>query len=194
MSKKSFINENRLFSKIKDFFSEPGAVFGEIAQNAMRAKASKLDITFKDGVLTAVDDGCGCDDPATLLVLSDSGWDPETEINQNPAGWGLYHLIAISSTITVKSTFGAIAIDCQEFLGDSEYRQHLLNRVSAKAAIKGFSVSATILPEAQCNMSGYDFEWYPMDVTFNGGEDCSKNAPCQEQRHVPYHGVSGQSS
>jgi len=65
-----FINEDRLFQKIKYFFARPEMVYIEIAQNSTRAGATSLDLSLVDNTLTAIDNGSGCTDPMALLQLS----------------------------------------------------------------------------------------------------------------------------
>ncbi len=53
------INERRLLKLVPGFVRNASQVFIELAQNAQRAGATKLDVTLKDGVLTAEDNGTG---------------------------------------------------------------------------------------------------------------------------------------
>lgn len=173
---KNMINEERLFTLLPYFFENPSGVLVELAQNASRSGASKLDIALKNGVLTASDNGRGAGDCKSLLVLADSAWSDEVEAQQNPAGWGIFFLISISKKITFSSLFGEIEIECERFLKDRKYRESALGLVDRKKSSAGFYVEAVLKPEISENsiVSQYFcshpdiLRFFPMDITVNG--------------------------
>jgi hypothetical protein len=148
----------------------------ELAQNASRAGASKLDIALKNGVLTASDNGRGAGVCESLLVLADSAWSDEVEAQQNPAGWGIFFLISISKKIIFRSLFGEIEIECERFLKDRKYRESALGLVDRKKSSAGFYVEVVLKPEVPENsiVSQYFhshsdiLRFFPMDITVNG--------------------------
>ncbi len=170
------VNENRLFKLLPYFFENPESVLVELAQNAQRSGATKLDITLKDGHLKAVDNGHGTDNPAPLFVLADSDWEAEVEANQQPAGWGLFFLYSIAESVSFVSKFGDVTVDCEEYLGSAEYRGGVLDRVNKGKSAKGFGVAAYLRPETAGRLFTEDphktYEdslcWFPLDITING--------------------------
>lgn len=166
----SMINEKRLFSLIGNFFAHPEKVIYELAQNAARSKATRMDIMMEGGCLVVKDNGNGMKDYKPLLVVSESDWDKDVEENQMPAGWGNYYLIALSNKVTYRSLFGSLSIDCPKFLKDTNYRNSIFSQIDKKDISDGFEVRAKLLPEVEgkvrlhsCNLS-----FFPMDVTIDG--------------------------
>lgn len=142
------VNENRLFALLPHFFKNPEGVFVELAQNAGRAGATRLDISLRGSRLTVSDNGNGAEDPASLVILAESDWDAQVEANQTPAGWGLFFLMCLSDRIAYRSRFGEITIDCNRFLADEAYRSGILGDVDPKRATgKGFFVEALLKAE-----------------------------------------------
>jgi len=166
---KKSINEDRLFSLLPYFFENPYSVLVEIAQNAARSGATRLDITIQGNRLTTVDDGKGIDNPASLFVLADSDWDEDVEKNQNPAGWGLFFLYSIAERVMFRSGFGSVEIDCERYLKERDYRLNVLNNVGP-GPLKGFRIEADLKPELRDRITAGTNElgWFPLDITFNG--------------------------
>lgn len=170
------INEKRLLKLVPGFVRNESLIFTELAQNAQRAGASKLDITLQNGLLTAGDNGEGADRAEPLLVLANSEWNETVEQDQMPAGWGLFSLYSLCEHVTFTSAFGTLHLDCKRFLGDERYRDTVLDRVNAEKRRKGFRVEAVLRKRAAesrlDNMSLYDIErqlgHFPLEVTFNG--------------------------
>lgn len=77
----------------------------ELLQNARRAGATRIavDLAEQDGQswLCIRDDGCGVDDPASLLTLGHSGWDDAVARSEDPAGMGLFSLAG--RTVNIQS-------------------------------------------------------------------------------------------
>lgn len=167
------INENRLFKLLPYFFEHPSSVFVEIAQNAQRSGATKLDIQLKDGLLVATDNGKGTDNPAPLFVLADSDWTDEVEENQRPAGWGLFFLYSIADQVTFCSMFGSITFDCNAYLKQPYYRENVLDKVQVgyKQPV-GFTVSAVLKTDIESKLDAESLKdmlaWFPLDITLNG--------------------------
>ena len=119
----TMINEKRLFKFLPHFFEKPEGVLIEIAQNALRAGATKLDISLHDNQLYARDNGAGTMNPASLVTLSDSGWDSDVEENQMPAGWGLFMLFSLCEAVEFRSLFGDMYIVCEDFLNNDQKKR-----------------------------------------------------------------------
>jgi hypothetical protein len=183
------INEEKLFKLLPYFFDRPSAVLVEIAQNAHRSGASRLDITLKGTELEVEDDGSGTDNPRALVCLAESDWPSEVTENQMPAGWGLFFLMSISETISFTSLFGTLAVDCKRFLNDRSYRDNVLSLVDDVAKTeRGFRIKARLM-EGVFKSVAYlqvldSLAYFPMSITVNGGiikkkrlSDACKNYP-----------------
>ncbi len=170
MPSASMINESRLFKQLPYFFSKPAGVFVEIAQNAQRAGATRLDFTIEGLELSAIDNGVGASSAEPLLVLADSAWDAETIADQNAAGWGNFFLIAISKRVVFKSIFGSLEIDCNKLLNDAEYRAGLFETVNREDRLDiGFEVRATLKEKVSfCpELIAKTIKYFPLEMTIN---------------------------
>ncbi|MBV2149934.1 ATP-binding protein [Sphingobium sp. AS12] len=71
-------------------------ILNELVQNARRAGATCVFLENRDRagqpVLAVRDDGCGIDDPGTLVTLGRSGWSSEIAAREDPAGMGVFSL------------------------------------------------------------------------------------------------------
>ena len=170
------IKEDRLLKQIACFFSDPSALFVEIAQNAQRSGATTLDITLKDRVLTATDNGHGADRAEPLFVLADTGWEKELAERHNAAGWGVYFLFSVAREISFRSLFGSVAIDSQRFLTDKPYRETVLGRVNRNDTCEGFSLKLTLLDTVELIPRMSQLEYFPLTITFNGEEVVRKHS------------------
>ena len=79
------------------FDAAPTTVWNELLQNARRAGATEVAVSFhnldpdENGYLVSFDDnGKGIGSPALLLALAAEGWDAETEATEDPAGMGFF--------------------------------------------------------------------------------------------------------
>lgn len=167
------INEEKLFKLLPYFFDRPSAVLLEIAQNAHRSGAARLDITLKGSELEVEDDGSGTDNPQALVCLAESDWPSTVMDNQMPAGWGLFFLMSISETVTFTSRFGTLEIDCKRFLNGSYYRDKALTMVDGSVRTeKGFRIRAHLV-EGVFKSVAYlqvleSLAYFPMNITVNG--------------------------
>jgi hypothetical protein len=72
------------------FDGTPRSVLRELMQNARRAGATKIDISFIDGTLTIAHDGLAFEDFGKLFSLGSSGWKKQGIKNEDPAGMGFF--------------------------------------------------------------------------------------------------------
>ena len=184
------INEDRLFKKLPYFFDKPSNIFIELAQNASRADASLLDIRLSDNVLTAWDDGEGCDCPAAIFILAESDWNSAVESAQNPAGWGLFFLLCISTEVTFQSNFGTITVDCRKYLESASYRNDILDNINPGEKTDGFFLRAMLKKEIARNIMqnvNSSLRYFPLDITINGQSLRKENlreSACRNRDHV----------
>lgn len=163
------INEDRLFNLLPYFFDHPSSVLVEIAQNAVRSGATRLDITLENGVLKTADNGSGADNPESLFVLADSNWPEDVEENQKPAGWGLFFLYSISEEVVFTSRFGTVRVDCKRYLADHEYRLSVLEGMNPDMRFDGFVIEARLRPEVRDKVLDQELiQWFPLDMIING--------------------------
>ena len=164
------INEERLFEKIHFFFENPSSALIELAQNAHRAGATKMDVFLKDTTLTIYDNGKGIEDPASIVVLAESDWSEDIEM-QNPAGWGIYMLLCNSLSVKFSSAFGSLAIDCTEFFKNKDYRETVLERIAPKGKfLGGTKIEAVLKDEVVKSMLDRkgDLCFFPFMISVNG--------------------------
>ena len=184
------INEDRLFKKLPYFFDKPSNVFIELAQNASRADASLLDIRLRDNVLTAWDNGEGCDCPEAIFILAESDWNPAVESAQNPAGWGLFFLLCISTEVTFQSNFGTITVDCRKYLESASYRKNILDNIDPREKTEGFFLRAVLKKEIAKNIMqnvNSSLRYFPLDITVNGKslkKENLRDSACRNRDHV----------
>lgn len=172
------VNEDRLFSLLPYFFDNPSSVVIEIAQNAQRSGATRLDIILENGILRTFDNGSGTDNPGPLFVLADSSWSEEVEENQKPAGWGLFFLYSIAETVIFASKFGTVEVDCHRYLSDGAYRAGIHSNIDTGRGFSGFSIEAVLRAEVKDRiLDSIDrLSWFPLDITVNGLPVVRKNA------------------
>ena len=91
---------NKFVGNIKRMWDSPFAAYKEIIQNALRAGAKTICVTYTFGTLTVEDDGEGFTDLTSLLTIGESGWG--TEVIE-PAGVGIYAAPAFSERVTIHS-------------------------------------------------------------------------------------------
>ncbi len=94
----------------------------ELLQNARRAGATVMDITVslveEDRVAICVEDnGKGVEDPAVLFTLMESGWEDETQVNEDPAGAGFFSLCSLTDQIAIGSRDWKLIATRAVFLG-----------------------------------------------------------------------------
>jgi hypothetical protein len=102
------VNELNLLQVLKLAFSHD-AVIGELIQNARRAGATMVSLTFDGTDLVVTDDGEGIKDLGKLLSVAESGWDAQTCADERPFGMGFLSTIYAAEAVTVTtSTIGGL--------------------------------------------------------------------------------------
>ena len=103
------VNETKLVHTLKDAFTNDYAVITELAQNARRAGATKVEYTWDNdefqrmATLTVEDNGSGIADFQDLFSVADSGWSAETVAEEEPFGMGFLLAVYLSESLTVIS-------------------------------------------------------------------------------------------
>ena len=85
------VDSSEVLNRVSRMFDgTPKSVLRELMQNARRAGATKIDISFLDETLTIAHDGLAFDDFGKLFSLGSSGWDSKGIKNEDPAGMGFF--------------------------------------------------------------------------------------------------------
>lgn len=110
------VNENGLIRNMSNLFSDKANVIFELTQNAARAGADLVQLTFKadhPSKLTITDNGAGIQDFQTLFTIAESNW--EDHINeQNPFGMGFISTLFTAERIVIKSNGKMVDATCED--------------------------------------------------------------------------------
>lgn len=163
------ISQNGLI-QIADFFNQnPKTTLGELLQNSRRAKATQVEITTMqtgtDVKVTITDNGEGIKNEETLIHLWESGWDDETKIQENPAGFGFFSLAHLPKGVTVKSHKWEMHIDQHVFAGKGP-----ATSVPTKKFLDGTSLEFHLPNTNLAIVDAYVrdvCEFYPIPVKYN---------------------------
>lgn len=112
------VNEKNTISNMGSVFTNPVKVISELVQNARRAGATaiKVEASVSDDKtlnISVIDDGCGVCDIATLLCLSQSGWDDAVVKQDNAYGMGFFSTLFAAKEVIVRSNGQSILIDTE---------------------------------------------------------------------------------
>lgn len=113
------INETKLIEDMRLAFTDKYSLIREMAQNARRAKAKTIKITYNtaSGYLTFENDGQPITNFQNLISVSHSGWDEETKANQRPYGLGFLSVLYAAeadTTVNIESGNKFLTIDPQK--------------------------------------------------------------------------------
>jgi hypothetical protein len=99
------INEANFFKNMKHLFASSYSVIGEILQNARRAGATKIDITFGPAqkALSIADDGVGISDFSPLIMMCESNWSTDVTLADKPFGMGLFSAFYAAERVAFSS-------------------------------------------------------------------------------------------
>ena len=85
------VNGSEVLNRVSRMFDgTPRSILRELMQNARRAEATKIDISFLDGTLTIAHNGQAFDDFGKLFSFGSSGWKKQGIKNEDPAGMGFF--------------------------------------------------------------------------------------------------------
>ena len=114
-------------SGIKSILSDTFSIstwLSELAQNAQRSGAKRLDIHYDEGShsLVVKDDGCGFDDDSwkAYFTVASSGWDQSVIDSQRPFGIGCASLLYACTAFTIFSRSNKVSVSTEEFLEGGE--------------------------------------------------------------------------
>ena len=85
------VDSSEVLNRVSRMFDgTPRSILLELMQNARRAGATQIDISFLDETLTIAHDGLAFDDFDKLFSLGSSGWKDNGIKNEDPAGMGFF--------------------------------------------------------------------------------------------------------
>ncbi|MBW4422684.1 MAG: hypothetical protein KME13_26330 [Myxacorys californica WJT36-NPBG1] len=146
-------------------------IVNELFQNARRAGATQVEVILTQlGTLLIEDDGCGIENPKTLLSLGQSEWDAKVVESEDPAGMGIFSLANRGATIASHNWH--VHLDPEHFSGQAiAIVQSTEARVGTRiefpltaAELRSFEVwrSQSLHPQIASAA-----RYYPLPVTFN---------------------------
>ncbi len=155
------------------FNGTAGDVLAELLQNARRAGATSVAIELLQGndrtMLVVRDNGCGIDDPATLVTLGQSGWDDDIASREDPAGMGVFSLAG--HRVTIRSFSRIHDRGWRVTIADDAWETSTPLLVEADPVVCGTEI-AIDLPAAWAEKLTETIaaasRHYPLPVTFNG--------------------------
>lgn len=143
----------------------------ELAQNAQRAGASRLELKYNSQAhsLVVTDDGCGFDDDSwkAYFTVASSGWDQSVMDSQKPFGIGCASLLYACTKFSIFSRSSKVAISTADFLSGGEVRVK-----PSDSFINGSIFEIALKDSVKFNVDGLRqlFEGFQIPVICNGVE------------------------
>lgn len=159
------INERAALENLRYAFTERYTLLRELLQNARRAKATRVTVTY-DATrqhLTVVDDGVGIADFQQLFTLHQSGWDEATIRDEHPFGVGFAQCLYSATRCIVESRGNRI-----DFLAEQALAQQPIliqpGAVRTGTCVQLFDIDLPNLEYCLADLVG----GFPLQVTYNG--------------------------
>lgn len=160
------VNEKNLVSHLKLAFSNGTTYIAELMQNARRAGATQISITYDEQAerLVIEDDGCGIGDLQHILEVAESGWDEATKAEESPYGIGFLSALFAAKQCQVESRGGSVSFDTAHALafGDVTVFPSVYTKGTRVALEGGIAFNESAL-------KGYT-KGFPIPVFLNGLE------------------------
>ena len=111
-------NKRRLIENLRFAFPNRYSVVTELLQNARRAGASCVVLTYEPNAMRLVvrDNGCGIADFQALLTLGESGWSEAVQRTEHPFGLGFLQSLYAARSCSVESNGQRIRFDTRAAL------------------------------------------------------------------------------
>lgn len=118
------LNKRCLIENLRFAFPNRYSVVAELLQNARRAGASSVALSYapKAKRLVVRDDGCGIADLQTLLTLGESGWSEAVRRTEHPFGLGFLQSLYAAERCTVESNGQRVRFDTRAALAGATLR------------------------------------------------------------------------
>jgi hypothetical protein len=180
-------------------YSSPAALVDELVQNSSRAKATTLTVEIANDwkgcnpieVMQFRDNGVGLSDPDKLLSMATSGWDDETQSEEDPFGLGFWSVAGCAGTVVVRSRDWLIKLDVEKMR-----RTHSVDIVEVERTtdwVAGFEVTLTS-PSGWAVWNPARLEWLSSHSAtlrqVNDGLDLGSISAGEERACAAWYGVT----
>jgi len=156
MKKHTVTISNNFVRNVKRMWDSPFAAYKEIIQNALRAGAKTIRVSYDEGqTLIVQDDGQGFDDIQSLLTIGESGWGEDIV---EPAGVGIFAAPAFAKEVTIQSGTRKLVLTDGLFQDGQVEERTMKKAISGtKVVVKGIKLD----PNRVDKFRGYvDAEFY----------------------------------
>jgi hypothetical protein len=156
MKKHSVTISNNFVRNVKRMWDSPFAAYKEIIQNALRAGAKTIRVSYDDHALVVEDDGQGFDDIESLLTIGESGWGEDVV---EPAGVGIFATPAFADEVTIQSGTRKLVLT-EALFEDGKVEERVMKKSvsGTKVVVKGINLD-------KCDLRGYvDADFYINDM------------------------------
>ena len=102
-------------------FKDPLTVLDEIIQNAQRAKAKNVYVTYDSETLTIENNGKILKNPQFLFSMGESDWDEEVTETEKPFGMGFFSVITASDYIEIFSGNNHVVFDVNKVFEENDF-------------------------------------------------------------------------
>ena len=153
------INEVNFFKNMKHLFASSYSVIGELLQNARRAGATKIEITFdpENKKLSITDDGSGINDFSPLIMMCESNWATEVALADKPFGMGLFSAFYAAEGVEFASNGSVLSLTLDDVISRRELHtkphKGLLNSKTG-TTVSLLGLEETLLKLTKLNATG----------------------------------------
>jgi hypothetical protein len=167
MKVKVSVNESGTIRNGRYAFADRMTLVRELLQNARRAGATQVDVTYDDTAKSLIvqDDGRGIENWQALLSFNESGWDATVIERERAFGMGFSKVLYAATSVTVTSNGKVLAFDSADALAQAE----LEVLPCAGPVVRGTTVQLNGVDLAHLDRSIQRMvRGFPTPVRFNG--------------------------
>lgn len=176
------VNEKRLPEVLRNSFTSWENVLKELLQNARRAGASRIEVSYEHNTQTIEirDDGCGIANMQDLLHIAESGWNEELKAEEHVFGIGFMSALYAGEEITVESGNERLSFNTTRALSFHDLPVETLPQtiVGTRLRLRGFKVGEKTKTfyndKSDAEYLGHTMEslvrGFPVPVSYNGKE------------------------
>lgn len=161
------VNERGALRNGRYAFTDKFTLISELIQNARRAGASEVSISYDDASkrLVVADNGTGIEDFQSLLHFNASGWNESTTQAEHPFGLGFSKCLYAASHVHITSRGKSLEFDCADALAQHELE--VGNAVDAPLGFTVITLDGVDLPALGTRIDRIT-RGFPIPVVFNG--------------------------
>lgn len=160
------VDTERLFTAMRDAFTNKSKVVMELMQNARRAGSPRVEIHYDDAarILTVIDEGAGIKSFSALLQMAKSGWDAQTQAKESAFGIGAFSAVYGCGKLQVESKGRGFMADTRDILSFKEIPVYACAEQKTVIRMIGVHklIDETVFREAA--------RGFPIPVIYNGRE------------------------